>query len=144
MSPIVAGSEALPAGSSLPAGTVMLYAQMVENARDDEVHQFGDLCRTMIEAGRGGHYDGAGPRDPQHVLEVNGAERRLARHQDEGTPVLERKVGPPPDRPAPPRAPRPAAPPARLAESVPMEHGQITMPALSADPDAGAAPRSPS
>ena len=34
--------------------------------------------------------------------------------------------------------------PTAMAESVPMEQGQITMPALSAEPDAGAAPRSPS
>ena len=34
--------------------------------------------------------------------------------------------------------------PAAIADSVPIEHGQITIPPLSADPDAGAAPRSPS
>jgi hypothetical protein len=34
--------------------------------------------------------------------------------------------------------------PAAMALSVPIEHGQITIPALRADPDAGAAPRSAS
>ena len=34
--------------------------------------------------------------------------------------------------------------PTEIADRVPIEHGQMTIPSLSAEPDAGVAPRSPS
>ena len=64
------------------------------------------------------------------------AEGRLARDEDEPTTFLERDIGRPlmSDRQVP----------AAMAAMVPIEQGQTTIPADGDDPDAGAAPRSPS
>ena len=111
------------------------HAEVIEHARDDEVHEIVDRRRPVIEARRRRHHDRAGARHAQHVLEMDRAERRLARHEHQRAPLLERDVG----RALDERARRARG---DRATASPSSTGQITMPALSAEPDAGAAPRS--
>ena len=111
--------------------------EVIEHARDHEVDEIVDRRGPVIEARSRGHHDCAGARHAQHVLEMNRAEWRFTRHENELPSLLECDVG----RALDERSRRARR---RSPTTVPIEHGQITMPAFSADPDAGAAPRSAS
>ena len=67
----------------------MFDVELIEDARDDEIDEFGDLRRLIVEtwiSRKDGHTK---TRELEHVLEVYGGERRLARHDDEVTALLD-------------------------------------------------------
>ena len=125
-----------PCSRSPSARELVLDTELVEHARDHELHQVVDSGRPVIEAGRGGKHDGSRSRDAKHVsrwISLSGVSRgtRTTRRRSLSATSAARSTS---ERDAP----------AAIAESVPIEHGQMTIPLLRADPDAGAAPRSPS
>src|SRR5215831_10426588 len=71
----------------------MLDPQLVENPRDNEVDQFGNACRMMIETWVSGQDYRTGMREPQHVFQMKRGQGRFARHQDERSFLLEHDVG---------------------------------------------------
>ena len=74
-------------------GNIFLDLEVVEHASDDEVHELTDLRWTMIEPRACRQHDGAGVRQPEHVLEMDRAVWGLARHDDQPPTLLERHVG---------------------------------------------------
>ena len=72
-----------------PSWHLVRYADVIENAADDKVHQFFNAARAMIEAGRCGHDHGTGSRQAQHVLEVDVAVGRFARNDHKPAALLQ-------------------------------------------------------
>ena len=68
-------------------------AELIADPGDDEVDQVVEPPRAVIPAGHGRQHDRPGPRDRQHVFEMNEAQGRLARDQDQLAPFLEMHVG---------------------------------------------------
>src|SRR5215213_4072002 len=75
---------------SPPRRERVLEAELVEGTRDDEVDEVVDRARLVVEARREEQDHGARLPQPEHVLEVDRRERRLARHEDELTALLDR------------------------------------------------------
>src|SRR5215216_6255105 len=65
---------------------------MIQHSRYDEIDQIGYFPRTVIEGWRGRHYDRARPCEPEHVAEVNRAQRRLAWNENELAALFERYI----------------------------------------------------
>ncbi len=66
---------------------------MVADAGDDEVDEIGDALRLMIEAWHGWHNRGAGLADASHVLKLDDAQRRFARHKDQRSTFFQMHIG---------------------------------------------------
>ena len=60
---------------------------------DDVVDGVLQRLRPRVEAGHGRQHDGAGLRQLEQPAQVDLRQRRLARHDDERPPLLERDVG---------------------------------------------------
>src|SRR3990172_4089696 len=80
--------------ATLPSGNErMFHPQMIEHPRYHEIYQLGDGPGPVIEPRRRGEHHRPRARDAQHFLEMERVERRVARHQHERPPLLERHVG---------------------------------------------------
>jgi hypothetical protein len=79
--------------SAGPPGHLIADADVVEDATDDEIHQFLDALGTVVETGGRREHDAARSRQAEHVLQMNVAVRRLTRHDDERAPFLQHHVG---------------------------------------------------
>src|ERR1035437_681535 len=90
--PCVSLMSPISTGLAPPRRQRVLDAEMIEHARDDEIDQLGDAGGTVIEPGRRRQHDRPRPSEAQHVLEVNRAERRFARHEHQRPALLERYV----------------------------------------------------
>src|SRR6185312_9464633 len=66
-----------------PCAQPVLHVQVVEHAGDDEIDEVIDARWRVIESRRGRHHDGAGAGHAQHVLEVDHAQRRLPRYEEQ-------------------------------------------------------------
>lgn len=66
-----------PASAPAPAlappalGDLDIEGEVVEDALNDEIHQFFDPGGTMVESRRRRQHDGAGFGDPSQILQVN-------------------------------------------------------------------------
>ena len=69
------------------------HPQRVEDTGDDEFDHFGNGLRAVVETRAGRQDDRAGPGQAQHVLEMDGGQRRLAWNQDQLAAFLENHVG---------------------------------------------------
>ena len=76
----------------------VLNPELIADARDDEIDQVAKLSGPVIPAGHGRKDDRPGPRDPHHVLEMDQAQWRFARDQDQLAPLLQMDVGRPGDQ----------------------------------------------
>src|SRR6478609_1491780 len=92
--------ERTASGASLPLSTVtsglppaahelVLEAELVEAARNDEVDQVVDRGSTVVEAWREKEHRRPRLPHPEHVLEVDRRERRLARAEDQLAALLD-------------------------------------------------------
>src|SRR5688572_21164218 len=79
--------------SAPPARERVIDAQLVEDACDDEVDELLHRFGAMVEARRRRQDDGPSAREAQHVRQMNGAQRSLARYEHERPPLLEHDVG---------------------------------------------------
>ena len=48
----------------------MLYTELIQNTRDDKIHQFLNRLRLHIKAGTGGQYNHAHLRQLEHVFQI--------------------------------------------------------------------------
>lgn len=88
------GHQFVLSNSLTPTGHQRLgNTQLIEDARDDEIDHLRDAVGAMIETGRRRQHDRAHVRELEHVVEVNGRERRFSGHQNQLSPLLERHVG---------------------------------------------------
>ena len=88
-----AGSNAGESSPSAPAlHQLVLDPEMIEYAGHDEVDQVFDALGLVVEARVGGKNHRSRAREPQHVFQMQGGERRLARHQDQLAAFLERDI----------------------------------------------------
>jgi hypothetical protein len=71
----------------------VLHAEVIQYARDDEVDEVSDARRPVVEARRRRKNDRAGLRHAEHVLEMDRAQWRLAWHEHQWPPLLQRDVG---------------------------------------------------
>src|SRR5262249_19770525 len=73
----------------------VLNRQLIADSCHDEVDQVANRLDAVIEPGHGRQDDGAGLGGPAHVLELDGRERRFARHEDQLAALLEVYAGGP-------------------------------------------------
>src|SRR5689334_10235581 len=101
--------ERTASGESLPLSTVIsvlappprqlvLEAELVETACDDEVDEVVDRFRPVVEARREEEHGCARLAHAEHVLEVDRRERRLARAEDQLAALLDRDARRPLDQ----------------------------------------------
>ena len=67
--------------------------ELVADPGDDEIDEVLEASRAVIPAGHRREHDGPGLRDPHHVLQMDQAQRRLARDQDQLATLLQMDVG---------------------------------------------------
>lgn len=72
---------------------VLGEAEVGEDAKDVLLDEIGDFLGRVVEGGHGGHDDGSGVVDAEHVFDVDAIERRLAKAEDESAALLEADVG---------------------------------------------------
>jgi hypothetical protein len=72
---------------------VLGQAEVGEDAKDELAHEIGDFFRGVVERRHGGHDDGAGVVNAEHVFDVDAIEGRLAEAEDERAALLEADVG---------------------------------------------------
>ena len=75
----------------------MGHAHQVEGLGHHEVDEVVRRARQVVEARHRRQHDRAGAGDRRHVLDVDQAERRLARHQHQPPALLQHHVGAPVD-----------------------------------------------
>ena len=72
---------------------MMLDAQVIADAADDEIDGVLKGLRPSIKGGHGGQHHGAGLSTSGQIAQLNQMQRRLARHQHERTTFLQMNVG---------------------------------------------------
>src|SRR5262249_55891107 len=80
----------LPA--SPPMGQIVIQTEVIEDAPDHAVDELLDRPRLPVERGHRREDRGPGLRERRQILEVNHAQRRLARDQQQPPPLLEHHV----------------------------------------------------
>lgn len=71
----------------------MPHPQMIENARDDKIHQILHRLGMMIETRIGGEDKRTAARKLQHVFQMYRGKRHLTRYQDEFAVFLQHDIG---------------------------------------------------
>ena len=110
-------------------------SQLVAYPRDDKIDQIADEFHAVIESGRGRQDHGAGLGGGGHVAKLDQRQRRLPRHEDQPSPLLQVDFGGAVDQVE--------AAPLAIALSVPPVQGQTTMPSVGNEPLAIGARLSP-
>ncbi len=70
----------------------MLHAELIERTTDDRIDGLLERFRSPVERRHGRLNDRSGFRKRRQVFEMNHAEGHLARHDDQGTSLLEHHV----------------------------------------------------
>lgn len=76
----------------------MLDSQVIEHPCDDEIDEIGYLLRPVIKPRRRRHHDSPRTREPQHVGEMNRAERSFTRNENQLSPFLQSDIRRPLDQ----------------------------------------------
>src|SRR6266516_7211557 len=72
---------------------IVLDPEVIEYSRHDEIDQILDALGAVIKAGIGRKDDRTRTRELEHVLQVQGGKRRLARDENQLAAFLQRDVG---------------------------------------------------
>lgn len=72
---------------------VLRESKLREDAIDELLDHFVDGLGRVVKRGHGGHDDGAGVVNAEHVFEMDAVEGRFAEAEDEGAALFEANVG---------------------------------------------------